>query len=464
MTQAAPTAFETYAQALDYLFTRTDYERMARVRHHAGSYDLGRMQRLCDALGRPQDNFASVHVAGTIAKGSVAAMTAYLAAGGGKRVGLYISPHLVDIRERIVLLERRGGRVVEEPISEAAFVAAMNRVAPALDRLADDPPTFFELMTAVAFVALDAMGVDLAVLEVGLGGRLDATNVVTPRAAAITPIGMDHMRQLGNTIESIAGEKAAIIKPGVPAVSAPQRPAAGQVIARFAREQMAPLLTVGREISLSTQPTGGAGPRRWRAKVATPSRTFDEFIVPLLGRHQAVSAAVALGLVDQLLEGGWSMDLPGAMAGLEQARWPGRLDLRGRRPWIVLDGAHTVEALRAVLRALPETFDYRRLIVVAGCLADKDRRGLMGALANAADIVVATQSDHPHRADPASLLELLAILGPSVRRYLSLSAPMAMDMALNLAGPNDMVLVTGSLYLVGLVMKLNAEAKWFAGE
>lgn len=470
MTQSAPT-LETYAQALDYLFSHTDYERMARVRYHGESWDLSRMRRLCELLDQPQDAFPSIHLAGTKGKGSTAAMVATMLAASGHKVGLYTSPHLVDLRERIVVLSAEtgeGGPVVKrQMISEDAFTQCMRRVVPAIERMAVEGgagggvPSFFEIVTAVAFLHFAADGEDSAVLEVGLGGRLDATNVVTPRVCAISPIGIDHQLQLGNTLGEIAAEKAGIIKPGVPVVSAPQHPEAEAVVRRIAREKLAPLRVVGTDLRVSVHQDDRRPPRRWHVQVTGPTRKWDPVAVPLLGRHQAVNTALALGVIGQLQEAGWQIDADAARTGLAQTCWPGRIDLRGRRPWVVLDGAHTIESMRAVIRTLPETFDYDRLITVFSCLSDKDQRGLIGQVVGASRFVVLTRSDHPHAADPQDLARLLGMMGPTVAGRIVPDAADAMDAAMAEARPGDLVLVVGSIYLVGLMEKLNRERGWF---
>jgi dihydrofolate synthase/folylpolyglutamate synthase len=451
-----PAQFTSYEQALHYVLSLTDYERAARLRHHSASYDLSRMGRLCAELGNPQGRVPAIHVAGTKGKGSVTTMAAYLLAGGGLRVGVYTSPHLVDVRERISVVaaapDSATQPVAGQCISQDDFVAAMNRMRPALDQFPRaDHPTFFELMTALAFTHFAAAPADISALEVGLGGRLDATNVATPLACAITSIGLDHTAVLGETLELIAAEKAGIIKPGVPAISSPQPAAVERVIRGIAAARNAPVWFVGKEIQLSARMVNHRWPRRWELTVRTPARTLGPMLCPLLGRHQATNLAVALGLVDRVIESGLRVDVSRLAAGLERTVWPGRLEVRGRRPWFVLDGAHTVESLRAVLTTLPETFNYRRLIVVVGCMADKDLPGMMGQLANCASEVVLTRSDHPHSATPADLAEHLSLAGPMIPRHVQPSAADAVALALRLAGPEDLVLVTGSLYLVGLV-------------
>ena len=479
------TQFAGYEQALRYVLSLTDYERAARLRHHAASYDLTRMRRLCAELGNPQDALPAIHVAGTKGKGSVTTMAAYLLAGGGLRVGFYTSPHLVDIRERISVVEPAADSrpVAGRCVSQEEFVVTLNRMRPVLERFAGgvkrghkpfspagesiardpffsaDHPTFFELMTALAFSYFAALPADVAALEVGLGGRLDATNVVTPaaaalRACAITSIGLDHTAILGETVELIAAEKAGIIKPGVPVISSPQSPGVERVIRAIAAERGSPAWFVGKEIQLHGRQINGRWPRRWEIAVRTPARTLGPMMCPLLGRHQATNLAVALGLVDRLIDSGVRVDVSRLATGLERTIWPGRLEVRSRRPWFVLDGAHTVESLCAVLTTLPETFNYRRLIVVVGCMADKDLPGMMGQLANFASEVVLTRSDHPHSADPAELADRLSLAGPMIPRHVEPDGGAAVALALRIAGPDDLVLVTGSMYLVGLVERL----------
>jgi len=297
-----------YPDAVRFLNTFTDYERMASV-YAPGDYNLERMRRLLSALGNPERAFLSLHIAGTKGKGSTAHLAEAILREAGYRTGLYTSPHLVDLRERI----RLDGR----PIPEAHFARVMARMEPELRRLR---PTYFETMTAAAFVYFADRKVDYAVVEVGLGGRLDATNVITPAACAVTTIDFDHMDKLGHTLEAIAGEKAGILKPGVPAVSSPQAPAARRVL-----EARGPIAFPRFRVLSS---------RGFVLKFTAEGRRWQ---LPVLGEHQAANAATALALVAR---SGAAVPPEAVRRAFRKIRLPGRIERVGRRPTVIVDAAH----------------------------------------------------------------------------------------------------------------------------
>lgn len=407
--------FTTYRGAVEYLNRFTDYERMSAPGVPPRALD--RMRRLVEALGRPDRSFRSLHIAGTKGKGSVAHMAEAILREAGFRTGLYTSPHLVHMRERI--------RLDGEPVSERDIVWAMNRMEPFLRRLR---PTFFETMTAAAFLLFERARVDWAVVEVGLGGRLDATNVIEPAACAVTAIDYDHMDRLGRTLAEIAGEKAGILKPGVPAVTGPQRPAAMRVLLR-----RAPLL----------RPRFRAAPGRGgviRLEVEGVSRRKFAAALPVLGMHQAANAAVAIGLV----EASGARVTPSAVRrALGKIRLPGRIEVRGRRPWLIVDSAHnpvSARALAAALRGVPR----RKTNLVFGASADKDWRSMLKTLLPLADLAVFTRAAHPRAAAPEALARRAR--GPAV---IAKGVPEALDLARRLARPSDAVVVTGSFYVAG---------------
>jgi dihydrofolate synthase/folylpolyglutamate synthase len=406
-----------YADAVRFLNEFTDYERMAST--YAGAdYDLGRMRRLLTALGNPERAFLSLHIAGTKGKGSTAHLAEAILREAGYRTGLYTSPHLVDMRERI--------RLDGTPVSEADFTRTMAEMEPQLRRLR---PTYFETMTAAAFLLFANKGVDYAIVEVGLGGRLDATNVILPAACAITTIDYDHMDKLGHTLEEIAGEKAGILKPGVPAVSSPQPPAALRVLRRrgnpfFPRFQVLP----GRRFVLKFRVEGVAG----------HSYACE---LPALGKHQAANAATAIALVER---SGARISEAVVRRALRKVRLPGRVEVMGRRPWVIVDAAHnpvSARALAAALKSLPR----RRTILVFGASADKDYGAMLRALLPGADLAIFTRAAHPRAAAASDLLKkakgLAAVAAGSVAR--------ALGMARKVAGPRDAIVVTGSFYVAG---------------
>ncbi|HLY11638.1 MAG TPA: folylpolyglutamate synthase/dihydrofolate synthase family protein [Planctomycetota bacterium] len=407
----------SYPDALAFLKTFTDYERMASV-YTPGDYNLERMRRLLSAVGNPERAFLSLHIAGTKGKGSTAHLAEALLREAGYRTGLYTSPHLIDLRERI--------RLDGTPIREADFTRVMATMEPQLRRL---KPTYFETMTAVAFLAFAEQGVDYAVVEVGLGGRLDATNVLRPAACAITTIDYDHMDKLGHTLEAIAGEKAGILKPGVPAVSSPQAPAARRVL--NARGPVAyPRFRV-----LSS--------RGFVLKFTVEGRRYD---LPVLGEHQAANAATALALVER----SGAIVSPGtARRAFRKIRLPGRVERVGRRPTMIVDAAHNPVSARALAAAL-ESVPRRRLLLVFGASADKDYRSMLRTLLPAADLAIFTKAASPRAAAPSDLMKVAkgrpAVAAGSVARALAL--------ARKAAGPEDAIVVTGSFYVAGEALGL----------
>ncbi len=409
--------FHSFDAVIAWLNTFTDYERQA---HSKRVYTLTRMKKLIAALGRPDRAMTCVHIAGTKGKGSTAHMTESILRAHGLKTGLYTSPHLVDLLERI--------RINGEPIARRDFVVVMNSMKRVLDRLR---PTFFETMTAAAFVAFKRAKVKAAVIEVGLGGRLDATNVIEPAVCGITRIDYDHMDKLGTTISSIAFEKAGIIKPGLPVVTSESRPAALREIQRRAN----PLARVGREFRIKNASRAGTMVRfLLKGARCGPLRLR----LPLLGMHQAENAAVAVGLAERV-----APLAPRRVAeGLRQVVLPGRVEIVSRRPLVVVDTAHNPFSARSTRAALAP-FEGRRWTVVFGASRDKDVRGMLKPLVRPGDRWFMTAAASPRALAPAELLPLVkgAVPVATVKR--------ALKLAVKTAGPRGFVLVTGSFYIAG---------------
>ncbi|MBM4016910.1 MAG: bifunctional folylpolyglutamate synthase/dihydrofolate synthase [Planctomycetes bacterium] len=439
---------DTYESALRYLFSSTDYERMRRVRYNADTFSLDRMRRLLDLLGRPHEKFPSVHVAGTKGKGSTAAMVHAMAVEAGLRAGLYTSPHLADVRERI--------RVGREDISREDLARLIQAARPHAERLRaeGDPATFFEIFTALAFAHFARVRADLVAAEVGLGGRLDATNVLVPEVSVITAVSFDHTEQLGRTLAAIAGEKAGIVKPGVPAVSQPQDAEAMAVIEAAARRAGSPLVLVGRDVTYSWRPDAEAGRMGGRLSVRTPLRTYDDLFIPLMGEHQALNACAAVAAAERSgpLAARLTPDL--ARRGLAAVSWPGRMELLAGQPDVLLDGAHNRASMERLLEGLRRHFPGRPLVFIFASAADKDVDGMLEVLAGAAGCagVVLTRTDNPRAADPADLAARLARLG-RIAAGTAADARAALRTAAGLAPPDALLVVTGSLYLVGEVRR-----------
>jgi len=398
---------------------------------------LERVYEALKALGYPERRFRALHVAGTNGKGSTCAFAAAALRAEGHKVGLYTSPHLERVNERFqvdgadISDEVLGRRILEvlERYPDAAY-------APGL-------LTYFEFGTVVAMWHFAQEGVDVAVLETGLGGRLDATNACLPTVTAITPISFDHMEYLGNTLGSIAGEKAGIIKPGVPVVVSRQEPEALEAIARVAQQVRAPMLLEGRDFSLELGPEGPKGGYIYRG----PDRTLEGLSLSLRGPHQAQNAAVALAALGQLHLRGVHVHPEAAWLGLATARWPGRMEELSSQPAVVLDGAHNPAGVAVLLASLDALYPGRRVHAVFGVVADKDRAPMMRALFPRCTSVHLTPLDTPRSLAPEKYLEEARALCADVRPYATLDEALAG--ARRLATPEDVVLCTGSLFLVG---------------
>ncbi|HZE99775.1 MAG TPA: folylpolyglutamate synthase/dihydrofolate synthase family protein [Planctomycetota bacterium] len=406
-----------YPDALRFLNTFTDYERMAST-YSPADYNLDRMRRLLCDLDNPERAFLSLHIAGTKGKGSTAHLAEAILRESGYRTGLYTSPHLVDMRERI--------RLDGDLVSEADFTRAMAFMEPALRRLR---PTYFETMTAAAFLLFAWKKVEYAVVEVGLGGRLDATNVILPAACAITTIDYDHIDKLGKTLDAIAGEKAGILKPGVPSVSSPQPPAARRVL----RARGNPAFPRFRVLSH----------RGFVLKFTAEGRSFE---LPVLGKHQAANAATALALVER---SGARVDPGAVQRAFRKVRLPGRVEPVGQRPLLIVDAAHnpvSARALASALRDLPR----RRLVLVFGASADKDYGTMLKTLLPQAALVIFTKASNPRAAATSDLLKH-AKGRPAVAAR---SVPRALALARKAARPEDAIVVTGSFYVAGEALGL----------
>lgn len=429
-----------YPQAIDYLLALVDHERQSPPAgpRQKRIYDLGRMQALLERRGNPHLAVPAIHIAGTKGKGSTAAMVDSALYAAGYRTGFYSSPHLHTFRERI----RRDTR----PVSATRFADLVGQLQPAARQIAADtawgPVSLFEFMTAMAFQGFAQDGVDFQTIEVGLGGRLDATNVVTPAVCAITSISLDHMAILGDTVGQIAADKAGIIKPGVPVIIAPQSPAALAPLLAACREQGAPPTLVGTEVTWQ----GGAADLDGQDLTVQGRQGTYQLRIPLLGQHQQENAAVAVAILETLREQGYILPDKAIAAGMAAVHWPGRLEVLARQPTIVADGAHNVYSIAALLTALRQGFDYRRLVLIAGFSRDKSAAGMVELLAAAQPAVITTRSRHPRSLPPGAIADLFRNNGIMETAERDTVAA-ALDLAREWAGPGDLILATGSLFV-----------------
>ena len=428
-----------YRQAIDYLLSLVDHERQTpALPRQKRIYDLGRMTALLEMLGNPHLTVPAIHIAGTKGKGSTAAMVDAVLYAAGYRTGFYSSPHLHTFRERI----RRD----TQPIAESQFAGLVEQLRPAAQRLGEDadlgPVSLFEFMTGMAFQGFAQDRVDFQTIEVGLGGRLDATNVVSPAVGAITSISLDHTAILGDTVGQIAADKAGIIKAGVPVVIAPQSPEAMTPIVAAAQEKQAPLIRGGRDVTWQ----GGAADWDGQELTVQGRRGRYNLRIPLLGQHQQENAAVAVAILETLQEQGHTIPERAIVEGMAQVSWPGRMEILSRQPTVIADGAHNVYSMATLLAALAQGFDYRRLIFIAGFSRDKSVAGMVEVIAGVKPTIIAARSRHPRSAPPAAIADWFRSNGiDGVWERDTVAA--ALELAREWAGPEDLIVAAGSLFV-----------------
>jgi dihydrofolate synthase/folylpolyglutamate synthase len=423
-------------EARAFWYGLVNYEQRAAA---AADFKLDRMRSLLARLGDPHRRLRVVHVAGSKGKGSTSAMLAAIFRQAGHRTGLFTSPHLCAVEERF--------QVDGRPITDAELTVLLNEVRHAARGM---PLTFFEVATAVGFLHFVRRRVDAAVLEVGLGGRLDSTNVCLPAVAIITSISFDHTNLLGNRLASIAWEKAGIVKPGRAAVSGATAPEARAVIADLCHQRRAPLRQVGVDFRYAHDPgrVTDDGVRPARVQVTTRGRSWPWLEIGLLGEHQAANAAVAIAAVEVLREQGWHLPDGAVAAGLAGVRWPARLEVVGRRPLVVLDCAHNVASAEALTGALTASFPpARRWLVFAGS-NDKDVAGMLRVLAPHFAHAFVTRYTTGLRAVPSERLAELARESGLAATPCPTPAEAYQGARAN-AAPGDIVCITGSVFLAG---------------
>ena len=430
-----------YQSAIARLLSLVDHERTTpALPRQKRIYDLRNLERLLTRLGDPHRRPGIVHVAGTKGKGSTAAMIESIMRAAGRSTGFYSSPHLHSFCERI----RWNG----SPVSPAAFARLNAEIWPHhLDNTADPEAgatTLFEYLTAMAFRCFAQERADYSIIEVGLGGRLDATNVVDPEVSVITPVSLDHTAILGDTIGEIAADKAGIIKPGRPVVVSPQFPDAMAAIKSAANAKSAPLVSVAEAASWETGAVSAAG----QELVITTAQRAYRLTLPLLGEFQCANAAVAAVAVETLIAAGHAIPPEAISAGLATVEWPARLEVLRREPVIVADGAHNDHSVATVLATLQKSIPHRRLTVVAGFSRDKRVSAMVELLAGRAQRVIATRSRHPRSLRPGEIVAAFADCGfPSAHLAVSDSVGAAIDAASAEADAGDLILVTGSLFV-----------------
>lgn len=438
-----------YQAALDYLYTFVDFSLTRQTRYHPDQFDLGRMFAFMEDLGNPHKAYPVIHVAGTKGKGSVSALCESALREAGMRVGFYTSPHLQDFTERI--------QIDREYVPQDELVEMIDEFRPYLD--SGTSLTTFEITTALAFEYFARREVDIAVIEVGLGGRLDATNVVKPVLSVITSLSLDHTQFLGETLAEIAAEKGGIIKPDVPVVLAPQNEEARLVIERIAKQQHADLTLVGRDYlfaEVSRSLTSGQVFQVWSIR---EQELVDEFIesagfeeweptrlqIPLLGYHQVENAATAYTALKIATKQGIAISDEQIRSGFSQVSWPGRFEILQHDPPVIIDSAHNRYSALKLRLALEDYFPGYPVILVFGASEDKDVEGMFAELMPRVKSVIASRSYHPRSMDPNQLVKLAHRYGRSA--VVIEEVQDAVKEAIRIADGEALVLVTGSLFI-----------------
>ncbi len=458
------TGFQSYEEALAFLYKAIDYEKLISYQYNASTFSLDRMVKMLEYVGNPHKKFPSIHITGTKGKGSTSIMMSTILEHAGLRTGLFTSPHLIDLKERI--------QINSQNISEEEFAGNLGVFRPYIQHLRDTEPsaspTFFEILTAVAMLYFKKKQVDMAVLEVGLGGRLDSTNVVIPQVSVITNVGLDHTAILGNTLSSIANEKAGIIKQGVPVVSAVEAPEALSVIEKTCKEKDARLYLLGRDIWISECGMRNAdvspnpkvpnpkseirSPKSERGllcKIKTWRHTYDNIFLPLVGAHQVKNCALALGALEIMREQGTiSIDDETIRDALARVYCPARIEVVGGNPLIILDYAHTVDSMKFLRESILENFKFDKLVLVLGFSQDKDLDNILNEIVSIGDSIIVTRSKNPRAAAPEDLYQRIEKLCGKHAEMLD-NTQDAVVAAKQKASKEDLICITGSAYIAG---------------
>jgi dihydrofolate synthase/folylpolyglutamate synthase len=428
---------ERYNETTAYLYD---------LQKHGIKLGLSNIERLTELLGKPQDSFRSIHVAGTNGKGSTATMIASILEAAGFRVGIFTSPHLVSFTERI--------RINRRPITESDVVSLTHEVKEAFTGT-DLNPTFFEVVTALAFHYFSLKNVDWAVIETGMGGRFDATNIIQPEISIITNINMDHAEYLGDSISDITYEKAGIIKQGVPVVTAASRPDVARQLSEIAEEKGSPIHLLENDFS-GTLLSAGFNRLSFNYKGL---KYLEDISLNLSGRYQVANASLAIRAAEILSSNGVAIDDASIRNGLLEAKLEGRLEAISEDPYIILDSAHNPEAAGRLAETLSELFPHKKMIIVAGMMGDKDIAGILKPLLGISDYMVLTSPEGERAASPDELKnEAAGLMNSAGMKPAKVTAAgsiaEALDRAKRVSGADSVICVTGSFYTTGKVKEL----------
>ncbi|MDB5386624.1 MAG: FolC bifunctional protein [Planctomycetaceae bacterium] len=438
-----PQPFTTYEQALDFLYNRINYERVQSSAYSAGDFKLNRMRGLLELLGNPQNQIPAVHIAGTKGKGSTAVMTASILRTAGFRVGLFTSPHLSRFEERMQVNGRQP--------TEAEVVDLVNQLLPPVAQLDQQlggmSPTYFELTTAMSWLFFRQENSEIAVLEVGLGGRLDATNVCHPEVCIITSISRDHTHLLGSELQQIAREKAGIIKQGIPVVSGVFNSPAKEAIEEVCIQRQAPLRLLSRDARYQFEAQSESSETVEISLEESNGKTLNRLPVPLLGEHQAHNAALAVMAIQELSKKGWEVSDNAIRDGLRRIHWPARIEVVSRDPITIIDAAHNWASVSALIRTLDQQFPNQRRIAIFAATQDKDVTGLLRQILPQFETVILTCYRSNPRGVPAEELFALARALGGRCVHLAVNPQEAWELATQLALPEDLICISGSFFI-----------------
>lgn len=440
----------SYKDALGYLDSLINYEKRSDFSYNRRLFNLDRMRALLAELDNPHLRLKTIHIAGTKGKGSTAALITSILTTAGYKTGLYTSPHLFSPRERI----RIGPRL----ISEEEFSSCLMQVKSVADEIFSSQgsrPTFFEVYTSMAFLYFYQKKVDIAVVEVGLGGRLDATNVIEPLIAVITPISLDHTRQLGNELTCIAREKAGIIKPNCKTIISHQDDSVLSLLQRICRERKAPFYQVGKDVRFTLVKET---PKYQKFKMKGLIRDYPALFLPLVGEHQLWNAATAVATVEALDEKGFKISPHQIRQGLRKVKWPGRIQILSRRPTLMVDCAHNGASARVLSKFLKKFYSRNGVILILAILKNKDVKGIGEPLCSVARQVIITRVKSPRALPPEEIYSKIKVYC-SREPLIENDLKKAIKKAKELARGRGLICITGSLYLVGETLELIKKKK-----
>lgn len=430
---------QNYQDTLDYLYRFVDFSLTRSFQFSDDQFNLERMRTLLHLMGDPQERFKAVHIAGTKGKGSVSAFLANILKVNGYRTGLYTSPHLQDYNERI--------QVDGQPIGHQVFVELVSEIKDNFTKI--NSLSTFEITTAIAFYYFARREVDVAVIEVGLGGRLDATNVITPLVSVITSISYDHIHILGNTLPKITKEKCGIIKPGRPVVVSKQRPEVKRVIRKIALQRNSPIMEADQAFQATRLEYSLCGQTFSIKEKKNRKNQPQTYSIPLLGQHQIENAVTAISVLTELEKEGYSFDPEKVSLGLKTVYWPARFEVLRLKPPLIIDSAHNRDSAARLRQTLEDYLPGKKVILIFGVSMDKDVDGMLAELQGSIEKVVLTQSIHPRAMDPQVLVDVCKKYDiPAITQA---PVELALKTAMDLAGEDKVILAAGSLFLSAAV-------------